>query len=407
MATAAGTTLPLLRILTRKSQSFWGLNSFRRHLHCSVTLLSEKSKLTIRECYKLLGLSEEDTTETEVRAAYFKLAKQYHPDSGQSKADPEKFARIEQAYKVVLKHLSQKHVEEEEGDDEEDKFDIRHTAPQHRQYLEYGGFGSGTPSTREKQYRNHRFEQAIEGVFSHKTKQHGAEETSIAKAEKKAIRKNKISGAIERMVEDLIQEAMSKGEFQNLPGSGKPFTKDPLRDPYMDSGTHRLNQILLDSGYVPDWIALEKEIREDYATLKNKIRIKREQLGPMPFTKEDHQKWSNFEKGLTQKVQLIDRKIDKLNLIVPVLNRQRMHINLQKIINKALMDYGYGSPELFSPKDNSVAKENIQRFYLDINIRNSLTVVFRDYIGPVMLWTIFYLDSLLRNLKAKYVNKNQ
>jgi len=84
---------------------------------------------------------------------------------------------------------------------------------------------------REKQYRQHRFEKAIDDVYSHKATKLGSDETSIAKTEKKAIRKTMISGAIERMVEDLIQEAMSKGEFKNLPGSGKPIKSDPLRDP--------------------------------------------------------------------------------------------------------------------------------------------------------------------------------
>ncbi|KAK3749592.1 hypothetical protein QZH41_019733 [Actinostola sp. cb2023] len=102
-----------------------------------------------------------------------------------------------------------------------------------RQYLEYGGLGTGTPSMRERQYRQQKFEKAIDDVHVHKTSKYGSDETSIAQPEKKAIRKTMISGAIERMVEDLIQEAMSKGEFTNLPGSGKPIQGDPLKDPYM------------------------------------------------------------------------------------------------------------------------------------------------------------------------------
>ena len=60
-------------------------------------------------------------------------------------------------------------------------------------------------------------------MIDHKTRQFGDQETSIAEPEKRAIRRSKYSKVIDRLVEDLIQEAMSKGEFQNLSGSGKPL----------------------------------------------------------------------------------------------------------------------------------------------------------------------------------------
>lgn len=46
----------------------------------------------------------------------------------------------------------------------------------------------------------------------------------------------------DRLVEDLIQESMSKGEFENLSGKGKPL-KDQNRNPYVDFATHKLNEV--------------------------------------------------------------------------------------------------------------------------------------------------------------------
>ena len=92
-----------------------------------------------------------------------------------------------------------------------------------RQYLEYEGIGFGSPSTRQKQYQNYRVQRASDKVIDHKTRQFGDQETSIAEPEKRAIRRSKYSKVIDRLVEDLIQEAMSKGEFKNLSGSGKPL----------------------------------------------------------------------------------------------------------------------------------------------------------------------------------------
>lgn len=51
---------------------------------------------------------------------------------------------------------------------------------------------------------------------------------------------------IERLVEDLIQESMSKGDFNNIRPSGKPIHE---RNPhYTDFTTYKMNEILIDNG---------------------------------------------------------------------------------------------------------------------------------------------------------------
>lgn len=47
---------------------------------------------------------------------------------------------------------------------------------------------------------------------------------------------------MERVVEDLIQESMAKGEFDNLPNAGKPLQHDNY-NPFVDIATHKLNQV--------------------------------------------------------------------------------------------------------------------------------------------------------------------
>lgn len=48
----------------------------------------------------------------------------------------------------------------------------------------------------------------------------------------------------DRLVEDLIQEAMSKGEFENLRGTGKPLSSHQNTNPYVDFVTHKMNQVI-------------------------------------------------------------------------------------------------------------------------------------------------------------------
>ena len=50
---------------------------------------------------------------------------------------------------------------------------------------------------------------------------------------------------MERLVEDLIQEGMANGAFDNLAGAGKPLPERPSDfNPYMDFTTHKINQVL-------------------------------------------------------------------------------------------------------------------------------------------------------------------
>ncbi|CAG2242374.1 DNAJC28 [Mytilus edulis] len=59
-----------------------------------------KLKNNVKDCYSLFNLSP-DCTEEELREAYLRLAKQYHPDSGTSTACPHKFSQIQDAYKAI------------------------------------------------------------------------------------------------------------------------------------------------------------------------------------------------------------------------------------------------------------------------------------------------------------------
>ncbi|CAH2096525.1 unnamed protein product [Euphydryas editha] len=299
----------------------------------NIRTVKTKSQKKIKESYKILAIPENSSQDV-VKQAFFELAKKYHPDSNSPDANLEKFVAIENAFRILSKHNTGSSNSE---DIEKMVFDIRHTVPQHRQYLSFEGVGHGTPSQRQRQWAQARAQRAANNVMEHRMTKAVASEKSLMK--KDSIRKHDIKTkyGFERVVEDLIQESMSKGEFENLSGKGKPL-KDQNRNPYVDFTTHKLNEVLINNGFTPEWITMSKEIEQDIELLKEEIKKDRMYLGPFPFSETDIQRWNKIYESNKQLAISINNKINTYNLIVPLMNKQKFHIDFDKICNDILQN---------------------------------------------------------------------
>ncbi|XP_018613674.2 dnaJ homolog subfamily C member 28 [Scleropages formosus] len=298
---------------------------------------------SLRESYRLLQLPEGvEPSHTQVREAYHRLAKLYHPDSGVPTADAVVFSRIEEAYRTVMAHLArhQKAWQQTKGVGEAEEDDkMRRQSPQHRQYLSYEGVGFGTPSQREKQYRQFRMDRATEQVLEYRRRGfEGAaandEGAMVTRDMRRRSRQVKITQAVERLVEDLIQESMARGDFCNLQGSGKPLKKFD-HNPYADPMTHNLNRILIDNGYQPQWIVAHKEIRETADKLRTRLLESRGKMGDPPSAAEEVE-WEQCCQIFSKELVQLNKKVDSFNLIVPLLSRQMVHFSLQRELDRTV-----------------------------------------------------------------------
>ncbi|KAM6224031.1 dnaJ homolog subfamily C member 28 [Rhynchocyon petersi] len=314
-----------------KMLSYLGVMKYR--------MMSTHKSSKMREYYRLLNLGEECSAD-DVRESFRKLAKQYHPDSGSPTADSATFIKIEEAYRNVLSHvIEQTNAGQKKGEDSEEEDKFKYKTPQHRHYLSFEGVGLGTPSQRERQYRQFRADRATEQVMDYQRhklySQYFAD--SITVKDVRESKKQKITQAMERLVEDLIQESMAKGDFDNLSGKGKPLKKFSGCS-YIDPMTHNLNRILIDNGYQPEWILMQKEIKDTIEQLRGEILVSRKKLGS-PLTPAKQKQWNQICEQFQENIKKLNKRIDDFNLIVPLLTRQKVHFNAQKEIVKAQKIY--------------------------------------------------------------------
>ncbi|XP_026519968.1 dnaJ homolog subfamily C member 28 [Notechis scutatus] len=305
--------------------------SVQRCFICNCRLMSNHKPQNVLDSYKLLKLQEGCSLD-DVKNSFLELAKQFHPDSGSVTADSAIFVQIKEAYRVVVNDMAKKiKSRDKEEDDDEDK--LKSKAVQHRQYLNFEGIGFGTPSQRQRQYIQFRVDRASEQIMEYRQRQMDRElamgDVMLAK-DLKQSKKTKITQAIERLVEDLIQESMAKGDFDNLSGKGKPLQK--FSDcPHIDPMTHNLNRILIDNGYQPEWILIQKEIRETIEKLRKTIIASRNKVGD-PMTIQKEMQWKEVCEEFRENIKILNKRINDFNLVVPILSRQMVHFNADKEI---------------------------------------------------------------------------
>lgn len=291
---------------------------------------------SLQESYRLLQLPDQaHSTPAQVKEAYLRLAKLYHPDSGSPTADPALFARVEEAYRAVLAHQSKKQPRgTPEVDDEEKSPGV---ALPYRHYLSYEGLGSGTPSQRERQYRQIRVDRASDQILNYRQKEHeraaAGEGALVERDMRQRSHKIKITQAVERLVEDLIQESMARGDFRNLSGAGKPLSKFE-HNPYADPMTHNLNRILIDNGYQPPWVVTQRDIREMATRVRDRLLEGRTRLGDY-MTSQEKKTWEDLCASVGEEVVKLNKLVDNYNLIVPMLKMQMVHFSLTREVERA------------------------------------------------------------------------
>ena len=143
-------------------------------------------------------------------------------------------------------------------------------------------------------------------------------------------------------VNHLIKEAMAQGDFNDLPGKGKPLNL--VDNPFIPREVRMMNQMLKDNGCAPRWIELDKAIRaedEQVDKLLANIKGQRERLTALirrrPLKHDAIRRSFEIERTraletYTSQLKTLNIRIQRFNLMVPGQNRQQPLHNLDAAI---------------------------------------------------------------------------
>ena len=92
---------------------------------------------------------------------------------------------------------------------------------------------------------------------------------------------------------------------------------------------------MIKNGFTPEWIRLSKEIKDDIEELENKLIAVRNNLTE-PMNQESEAFWNKNLDNFRETEKSINNKIEKYNFLVPIIQKQRFKINLQKIAEAIL-----------------------------------------------------------------------
>jgi DnaJ family protein C protein 28 len=148
-------------------------------------------------------------------------------------------------------------------------------------------------------------------------------------------------------LDDLIREAMERGDFDNLAGAGKPLRMEENR--LLPPEWRLAYRIMRDNDVQPEWISLHKEIESALAQARTRLRgLVRayEQCQARYDGKKDAESvlrrimaQEELEAGLgefRQALGEINRQIQTLNLKVPLFHLTRNLLDIEKEVQALL-----------------------------------------------------------------------
>ena len=143
----------------------------------------------------------------------------------------------------------------------------------------------------------------------------------------------------ESAIDKIIREAQERGEFDNLPGQGKPLNWD---DQHVPAEWQMANRVLKNAGFAPAWIEDHKWIRSEGAALRQFLDefvtwSRRQQEDATSNTSDlEIELRQSCEARITsfrERARKLNERIDNFNLMTPVKETQQPRMRIDDEIS--------------------------------------------------------------------------
>jgi DnaJ family protein C protein 28 len=140
---------------------------------------------------------------------------------------------------------------------------------------------------------------------------------------------------VPRNIDEQIRQAMQRGEFDNLPGKGKPLNLS--QNPHEDPGWRITYRMLKENGYTLPWIesrrSIEIDFENDLASLQRSWEWHVAATGRRNLVFAERE-WQQALQKFHQAVTRLNKRVRNYNLEIPSNQFQRRLINAELEIKK-------------------------------------------------------------------------
>lgn len=134
---------------------------------------------------------------------------------------------------------------------------------------------------------------------------------------------------LESMAEKLLREAIEAGEFDDLPGKGKPV--DLSENPFEDPDLRVVHKLLREAGFAPAWIEERKDVEAVFEAARETLTRAWKIYRPGGIS-PNAAAWERNVTEFREKVAELNGRIRLYNLKVPSAVFQRILFDADKVI---------------------------------------------------------------------------
>ncbi len=131
-------------------------------------------------------------------------------------------------------------------------------------------------------------------------------------------------------LDKIIEDAMRKGQFDDLPGKGKPLNLDP--NPHEDPAKRLAHKVLRDAGYKLPWMDERDEIETAIQSAQTTLGRAYDAYLATAALPHARTAWDAAIANFRARVLEINKRIDVYNLNVPSQVFQRPRLDAEMII---------------------------------------------------------------------------